>query len=195
VEIPGAELLEAGVLTAQVRDQAAYWRTDSLRTAAAIHWYGLGQVLLDPAVQGRVRGVRITADPRRLLLSGDGRFYAQAVPTGPAGDGDAAALHELCRQYAVVSGGSSGVFVAIAGDSLGTRVLAHLPGRPVDEITAVAAGLADELTLPRPRFRTAARGVVLHRQSCCQLYRVPRGGLCTSCPRRPAGERAQLLGC
>ena len=31
------------------------------------------------------------------------------------------------------------------------------------------------------------------RSSCCLLHRTQGGELCTSCPRRPAGERATLL--
>jgi ferric iron reductase protein FhuF len=47
--------------------------------------------------------------------------------------------------------------------------------------------------LPSPRYVDVAGVRFTRRASCCLLYRVPHEVLCTSCPRRPPGERLILL--
>ena len=56
-------------------------------------------------------------------------------------------------------------------------------------LTALAADLATRTGLPVPRFVDSGRGPALLRASCCRLFRLPRGALCTACPRRLALER------
>ncbi len=85
---------------------------------------------------------------------------------------------------------------AIAADSLANRLLAL--GRALGEehrVTALAAPLAAAVgpPLPAPRYVDVAGVRFTRRVSCCLLYRLPPEPLCTSCPRRPAAERAVLL--
>ncbi|WP_280181989.1 (2Fe-2S)-binding protein [Nocardia farcinica] len=77
---------------------------------------------------------------------------------------------------------------AIVADALGNRAVDA--GAP-----AVAVELAARLgpPLPTPRFVEVGGRTFVHRVSCCLVYELPGSGLCTSCPKRPAAERAALL--
>jgi ferric iron reductase protein FhuF len=85
---------------------------------------------------------------------------------------------------------------AIATDSLASGLLTL--GRAVGNVPAVT-GLAERLAaavgppLLVPRYVDVAGSRFVRRASCCLVYRLPGGPLCTSCPRRPPAERAALL--
>jgi hypothetical protein len=85
---------------------------------------------------------------------------------------------------------------AIATDSIANQLLTL--GRAVGDVaaaSAVAAPLAAGIgaPLPVPRFVDVAGTRFTRRASCCLMVEIPGGSLCTSCPRRPPGERAALL--
>ncbi|MFP5369376.1 MAG: (2Fe-2S)-binding protein, partial [Actinomycetes bacterium] len=85
---------------------------------------------------------------------------------------------------------------AIATDSLaGTLLAVGRTTGAVQAATARAAPLAAAVgrPLPTPRYVDVGRTRFVRRASCCLVYRVPGGSLCTSCPRRPPAERARLL--
>jgi ferric iron reductase protein FhuF len=85
---------------------------------------------------------------------------------------------------------------AIATDSIANQLLAL--GRALRDVRA-ATGHAVPLAraigapLPVPRYVDVAGARFTHRASCCLLVELPGGSLCTSCPRRPPGERHALL--
>jgi ferric iron reductase protein FhuF len=84
----------------------------------------------------------------------------------------------------------------IATDSIANRLLAV--GQAVGDVgraTALAGPLAAAIgaPLPAPRYVDVRGRRYTRRASCCLLFRVPGEPLCTSCPRRPPGERQVLL--
>jgi hypothetical protein len=84
----------------------------------------------------------------------------------------------------------------VATDSLADRLLAL--GRSVGDVpavTALAAPLAGAIgePMPAPRYVDVAGARFVRRASCCLVYRLPSGSLCTACPRRPPAERHGLL--
>lgn len=194
-ELDGQDLLDPALLEQLVRATGTYWGSDHLGDLTAAFWYGLSQVLLDPVAAGAVRvgGPVATADPRRLHLHRRGHFFTEAdrLP-GPADD--RAGLDLLIGALAEVSGSSPSVFRAIGGDSLGSRLIFNAPHGSPSGLAAAGQVLADRTGFPAPVLADGSRGVVLLRRSCCRLFRLPRGGLCTACPRRSAQERAAVLG-
>jgi ferric iron reductase protein FhuF len=85
---------------------------------------------------------------------------------------------------------------AIATDSIANQLLAL--GRALGDVlaaTAHAVPLAHAIgpPMPAPRYVDVAGARFTRRASCCLMVELPGGSLCTSCPRRPPGERAVLL--
>jgi ferric iron reductase protein FhuF len=85
---------------------------------------------------------------------------------------------------------------AIAADSVANQLLAL--GRAVGDApraTALAAAVAAAVgpLLPVPRYVDLGGTRFTRRASCCLVYLLPGGSLCTSCPRRPPEERHELL--
>jgi ferric iron reductase protein FhuF len=85
---------------------------------------------------------------------------------------------------------------AIATDSLANRLLdlGRAAGDPA-AATARARLLAEAIgaPLPAPRYEDVGGRRFTRRASCCLLYELPSGSMCTSCPRRPPAERRALL--
>ena len=86
---------------------------------------------------------------------------------------------------------------AIATDSLANRLLdlgrvAGDPGAATERARALAGAIGEPL--PVPRYEEIGGGLFTRRASCCLLYELPSGSMCTSCPRRPPEERRALLG-
>jgi hypothetical protein len=65
----------------------------------------------------------------------------------------------------------------------------------VPAVTGLAGWLAAAVgvPLPAPRYEDVAGARFVRRASCCLMYRLPGGSLCTSCPRRPPAERTAWL--
>ena len=86
---------------------------------------------------------------------------------------------------------------AIATDSLAGRLLTL--GRAVGAVPAVtglagpAGGGGRGRPCRVPRYVDVDGARFVRRASCCLIYRLPGGPLCTSCPRRPPAERQRLL--
>ncbi len=179
VAVPAERLADPVVLRAELDAAASFWGTEDRAVLAALFWYGVGQVLLAPAAAGAVTGGSLSADPAKLTLYRSGLFFTAAATSEPAASSDAAALEALMATLSQVGGQPRGVFRALAADSLATLALRFGP----PEASKIYA-LAEELRLPVPRFGQGPDGIAVHRQSCCQLYRTPHGGLCSACPRR-----------
>ncbi|SOC47542.1 FhuF 2Fe-2S C-terminal domain-containing protein [Blastococcus aggregatus] len=198
--VPGVRFADPA-WTAQVLDARTPRRGPVERgTVATVWWYSASTVLVTPSLAGLVAGIPLSArlaDLTVALLPGPTPIAAVA-PTGAA---DPAAdlrgtLAAVVAAVAEAGGVRERPLWAIATDALANALLTlgRATGR-VPEVTALARPLAEAIgtPLPLPRYEDVGRARFTRRASCCLLYRMPAGSLCTSCPRRPPAERHALL--
>ncbi|MFC9995312.1 (2Fe-2S)-binding protein [Nocardia sp. NPDC127526] len=97
-------------------------------------------------------------------------------------------LSQVIPVVSRVSGAGEASLWAIVADAIGNRAL----DAGDDE---VGAHLAREVAgrLPVPRFSDIGGRTFVRRISCCLVFEVPGCEMCTSCPKRPAAQREQLL--
>jgi ferric iron reductase protein FhuF len=194
-QVPAARLADPAWVAAVVRR-----RGGDPRVAATVWWYSASAVLLAPPLAGLVAGRPLSARlaDTALWLSPAGLPVA-AVSSAPAGDLGAELRGSLAAVVGAVAD-AGGVrprpLWAIATDSLANGLLGL--GRAVGDVagaTALAARVAAAVgpPLPAPRYEDVAGTRFTRRASCCLVDRLPGGSLCTSCPRRPPGERRSLL--
>jgi hypothetical protein len=198
--VPAADLADPVVVAELVAARARALRTAEPRVAATVWWYSASAVLLAPSLAGLVVGVPLSARPADLSLSiGAGGLPVAATSTALGAD-PGSELRELLTgvvgAVAEVGGLREPPLWAIATDSLATGLLTL--GRmlgAVPEVTGLAGRLAAAVgpPLPEPRYEDVAGSRFVRRASCCLIYRLPGGPLCTSCPRRPPAERRELL--
>jgi hypothetical protein len=198
--VPGPSLTDPDVIAGLVAARARALGTAEPRVAATMWWYSASAVLLAPPLAGLVTGVPLSARPADLVLSvGPGGLPVAATSTALSAD-PGAELRELLTGVVAAVASAGGIrerpLWAIATDSLASGLLAL--GRAVGDVPAVT-GLAGRLAaavgppLPVPRYVDVAASRFVRRASCCLIYRLPGGPLCTSCPRRAPAERAALL--
>ena len=198
--VPVASLADPGGTAELVAARARALGTADLRVAATMWWYSASAVLLAPPLAGLVTGVPLSARPADLELSvGPGGLPVAAVSSASSAD-PGAELRELLTTVIGAVAGAGGMrerpLWAIATDSLATGLLTL--GRLLGDVPAVT-GLAGRLAaavgppMPVPRYEDVAGTRFVRRASCCLIYRLPGGPLCTSCPRRAPAERAALL--
>ncbi|NYJ07410.1 (2Fe-2S)-binding protein [Petropleomorpha daqingensis] len=198
--LPVRELADVDRLGEIVAAHAALYPGASIGVATTVWWYLASAVLAGPPAAGALAGVPLSADPDDLDLHvGPAGMPAAAVSRrlGPddAGPALGATFGLLVDGLCALSGLRPRPLWAIATDSLATRLLAL--GRAQHRLD-LATTLAQELVVssgapvPVPRFVDVVGARFLVRSSCCLLYRAG-GDLCTSCPRRPSGERRALL--
>jgi ferric iron reductase protein FhuF len=200
VPVPAVALADASWTAAVLDEHGRRQGTTDRRVLATVWWYSVSSVLLTPPLAGLVTGIPLSARLAHTavtMLSGTQPVAAVAAAPGR----DLAA--ELRESLAAVIGAVAEAgrmrerpLWAIATDSLANRLLAL--GRAVGDVpraTALAVPLAEAVgaPLPLPRYEDVAGARFTRRASCCLLYRLPSGSLCTSCPRRPAAERRILL--
>ena len=201
---PSAPLVSATLLadrewTAQVIASRA-GATGDRRVAATVWWYSTSAVLLTPSLAGLATGVPLSgrlADTS-LVFRPDGLPVASV--SAARADDVAAELRKTLTAVvtAVAAAGRMRVrpLWAIATDSIANQLLAI--GRALGNVPAVTA-LAEPLAtaigapLPVPRYVDVAGARFTRRASCCLVEELPAGARCTSCPRRPPGERRALL--
>lgn len=170
------------------------------RVAATVWWYSASAVLMTPTLAGLVTGIPLSARPEDLVLAvAPGGLPVAATSSAPSTD-PGAELRELLATVvpalAEVGGMRALPLWAIATDALAGQLLTL--GRVVDAVAAVT-GLAAPLAagigapLPAPRYVDVGGTRFVRRVSCCLVYRLPDGLLCTSCPRRSPAERRRLL--
>jgi hypothetical protein len=170
------------------------------RVAATVWWYSASAVLMAPTLAGLVTGVPLSARPGDLVLAVGPGGLPVAATSSALGADPGAGLRELLTTVipALTEVGSMRArpLWAIATDALAGQLLTL--GRAVGAVptvTALAAPLAAAIgaPLPAPRYVDVGRARFVRRASCCLVYRLPGGPLCTSCPRRPPAERRRLL--
>jgi ferric iron reductase protein FhuF len=170
------------------------------RVAATVWWYSASAVLLTPSLAGLVTGMPLSARPTDLSVS----FRPGGLPVAATSSARSADLGPELRELlttvigavAEVGGMRERPLWAIATDALAGQLLAL--GRAIGDVPAVtrlAAPIAAAVgaPLPVPRYVDVAGTRFVRRASCCLVYRLPGGPLCTSCPRRPPAERTLLL--
>jgi ferric iron reductase protein FhuF len=198
--VPVADLADPVVVAGLVAARARALRTAEPRVAATVWWYSASAVLLAPPLAGLVAGVPLSSRPADLTLwIGHGGLPVAATSSAPAADVGAelrATLSVVVPAVAAAGRMRERPLWAIATDSLAGGLLAL--GRMVAAVPAVT-GLAGRLAeavgppLPSPRYVDVEGSRFVRRASCCLIYRLPDGPLCTSCPRRPPSERGALL--
>jgi hypothetical protein len=198
--LPAALLADAGWTAEVLSVRAARLRCTDRRVLATVWWYSASSVLLTPALAGRATGIPLSARLADVSLS----FRPDGLPVAAVASAAGADLAaDLRTTLAAVVGAIAEAgrlrerpLWAIAADSIANRLLDL--GRALGDlprVTALAAPLAEEVgtPLPVPRYVDVGRARFVRRASCCLLYAVPSGSLCTSCPRRPPAERHALL--
>jgi ferric iron reductase protein FhuF len=202
----GADVVPATLLTdpgwtAQALAERSRWQgTDDLRVLATVWWYSVSTVLLTPPLAGLVAGRPLSARPEDTVVALlPGLRPIAAESSAPAVDPVAELRDVLGRVVAAVAEAGrmrERPLWAIATDSLANQLLAlgRMRG-DVPAVTALAAPLASAIgaPLPVPQYVDVSGSRFVRRASCCLVYRLPGGLLCTSCPRRPPVERAALL--
>jgi hypothetical protein len=170
------------------------------RVLATVWWYSASSVLLAPVLAGLVTGIPLSARLADLSLSvrSDGLPVA-AVAAAPGGDPAADLRASVAAAVGVVAEAGrmrERPLWAITTDSIANRLLDL--GRALGDVgraTALAGPLVAAVgpPLPSPRYVDVAGARFVRRASCCLVYRLPYGSLCTSCPHRPPAERRRLL--
>jgi hypothetical protein len=195
-----AELADPVVVAELVAARARAVRTVEPRVAATVWWYSASAVLLAPTLAGLVAGVPLSARPADLTLSvGSAGLPVAATSTALSAD-PGAELRELLTTVIPAVAEAADLrerpLWAIATDSLagGLLTIGRMLGA-VPAVTGLGGRLAEAVgaPLPAPRYEDVAGVRFVRRTSCCLIYRLPGGPLCTSCPRRSPGERTALL--
>jgi hypothetical protein len=198
VPVPAVDLADRGVVAGLVATRSPGGTEP--RVAATVWWYSASAVLMSPTLAGLVTGVPLSARPGDLTLAvGPGGLPVAATSSAPSAD-PGAELRELLttviQALAEVGSMRPRPLWAIATDALAGQLLTL--GRvvgAVPTVTALASPLAAAIgaPLPAPRYVEVGGARFVRRASCCLVYRLPGGPLCTSCPRRPPSERRGLL--
>jgi hypothetical protein len=196
--VPATALADAGVMAGLVAARTPGGAEP--RVAATVWWYSASAVLMTPTLAGLVTGVPLSARPADLVLAVGPGGLPVAATSSALGADPGAELRELLTTVIGALTEAGGVRArplwAIATDALAGQLLTL--GRAVgavDAVTALAAPLAGAVgaPLPAPRYVDVGGTRFVRRASCCLVYRLPDGPLCTSCPRRPPAERRRLL--
>jgi len=198
--VPASILADPGWTAELLAFRGRQAGTTDRRVLATVWWYSTSLVLVTPALAGLVTGTPLSArleDTSMAFLPG-GRPVA-AVSSAPASDPAAELGTSLALVIAAVAeagGMRERPLWAIATDSVANQLLALGRAlRDVPRTTGLAASLAAAVgpVLPVPRYVDVDGTRFTRRASCCLLYRLPGGSLCTSCPHRPPDERQTLL--
>jgi hypothetical protein len=197
---PATLLADAGWTAEVLAVRAARLRSTDRRVLATVWWYSASSVLLTPALAGLVTGIPLSARLPDLALSVRPDGLPVAAVTTAAGADLAPDLRTTLAAVVAALAAAGRMrerpLWAIATDSIANRLLDL--GRALGDVPAVTALAAPLVTavgapLPAPRYVDVRGRRFVRRVSCCLLYAVPHGSLCTSCPRRPPAERQALL--
>ena len=198
--LPATLLADAGWTAEVLAVRAAHLRSTDRRVLATVWWYSASSVLLTPVLAGLATGIPLSARLPDLALSVRADWLPVAAVASGAGSDVAADLRTTLAAVVGAVAEAGGMrerpLWAIATDSIANRLLDL--GRALGDVpaaTALAAPLAAAVgaPLPMPRYVDVSRARFVRRASCCLLYALPHGSLCTSCPRRTPDDRHALL--
>jgi ferric iron reductase protein FhuF len=203
--LPGSLLADPAWLADRVADAARAWRHDDRRVAATLWWFSVSANLLEgPAaallagrpVDPRPAAFEVTLRTDRWVGYVEQVRHRERLAGGPAAFG--AALVEgfapIVAGLGAAGAGNPRALWSVAADSLASRLLvAGGPGDP-DGLAALAAIVAGDGPLPRPRYGRAGRRVFVRRGSCCLVLQVPGLQRCDNCPRQTPEQRQARVG-
>ena len=195
--VPGRILIEPEWLAARITEMGHSWGTTSLRIAGTLWWCMVASALVEQIARAYALdqpAPEVALDRLDCEVRPDGGVqrieFAAADDMAMIERGTALrdTLAAVIGPVAAVSGAGVPSLWAIAADAIGNRALdAGVP--------EAGARLATEVggKLPVPRFVEVGGRTFVRRISCCLVFEVPGSDMCTSCPKRPAAERAALL--
>ncbi|WP_025350815.1 (2Fe-2S)-binding protein [Nocardia nova] len=193
--VAGTKLLEPAWLAERVADMGISWGTGVSRVSGTLWWCMAASALVDPIIEAYATGTPVpdaTLEGLRCEMRPDGGIERIAAPAcGPdtaAGTALGDTLRRIVPVLAEATGAGQAALWAIVADAIGNRAIDA--GDP-DAGARLAAEVGERL--PAPRFIEVEARTFVRRISCCLVYEVPGCAMCTSCPKRPAAERARLL--
>jgi hypothetical protein len=197
---PATLLADAGWTAELLSRRARRQGTGDQRVVATVWWYSASSVLVTPALAGLATGIPLSARLADLSLSllADGLPVA-AVATAAGSDPSADLRTTLSAVVGAVAEAGrlrERPLWAVATDSIANRLLDL--GRALGDVPGAMAlaarlGAAVGPPLPAPRYVDVGGARFVRRASCCLVYLLPHGSLCTSCPHRSPAERRFLL--
>nr|WP_309234422.1 (2Fe-2S)-binding protein [Nocardia sp. XZ_19_385] len=208
MNVPGRTLTQPEWLAARIAEMGESWGTATPRIAGTLWWCMAASALVEQLAQAYVEGrpapepeldridcvVRPDGGIERVhILPGEA---TEELPDDDAGWAHRAAAAAALREtlgtvipaVAAVSGAGVPALWAIVADAVGNRALDAGDPQAGARLAADVGG-----KLPIPRFIDIADRTFVRRISCCLVFEVPGCDMCTSCPKRPAGERESLL--
>ncbi|WP_280346197.1 (2Fe-2S)-binding protein [Nocardia neocaledoniensis] len=196
--VPGRLLTDPAWISARIGEMSRAWGTDAARVGGTLWWCMVASALVEQITRAYAAGAPApiaALDDLDCEVRPDGgvehvRFRSTSAPD--AAEAVAVALREtltaVIHQVAAVSGAGVPALWAVVADAIGNRALDAGAGEAGTRLAAEVGG-----RLPAPRFVTVGERTFVKRISCCLVYEVPGCQMCTSCPKRPAAERAALL--
>ena len=202
-DVPASRMADVDWMQARVADTGQRWNCTDARVNGTLWWYSASSTLAFVVIAtAMVTGEAMDPEPGRarcfLRPGGDlgGLLAGETIPVADV----PAALHGawtgIVDAVAEASGARRRALWAIATDSIANRCLdvgAALGDRALG--IAFATRLVEEMAapMPSPRFVDVGGRRFTQRCSCCLLYVVPGGSMCTSCPRRTPEDRLRGL--
>ena len=193
--VAGTKLIEPTWLSERIADMGISWGTGNSRVSGTLWWCMAASALIDPLVGAYAAGTPVPDSSLERLeceMRPDGGIERIVAPvSAPEADAGAAlgqALHGIVPVLAEVSGAGQPALWAIVADAIGNRAIDAGDPRAGMRLAAEVGG-----RLPAPRFVDIESRTFVRRISCCLVYEVSGCQMCTSCPKRPAAEREQLL--
>lgn len=193
--VPGRLLTDPAWISARIGEMSRAWGTDAARVGGTLWWCMVASALVDQVTRAYAAGAPAPVaalDDLDCEVRPDGGVEHVCFRSTGETAAVAAALREtltaVIPQVAAVSGAGVPALWAVVADAIGNRALDAGAGEAGTRLAAEVGG-----RLPAPRFVTVGARTFVKRISCCLVYEVPSCQMCTSCPKRPAAERAALL--
>ncbi|WP_040825205.1 (2Fe-2S)-binding protein [Nocardia jiangxiensis] len=221
--VPGVVLTRPEWLAERISDMGISWGTGDTRVSGTLWWCMAASSLIDPVVAAYASGLTAPDMILEHLLcevrpdGGIERVFPAATSgDSAAGSGSVAdhsredrgsccaeidpvgaesvarnlreTLARIIPAVAEVSGAGVAALWAIVADAIGNRAIDAGDAEAGARLAAQVAG-----RLPVPRFIDIGERTFVRRISCCLVFEVPNCQMCTSCPKRPAAERQELL--
>ncbi|WP_308166789.1 (2Fe-2S)-binding protein [Nocardia albiluteola] len=200
VIVPGVALTRPEWLAERIADMGISWGTGDSRVSGTLWWCMAASSLVDPVATAYAEGRPAAApvlEELRCEVRPDGGIERVVRGTAAAGHAEADAevgpalrrtLDRVIPVVAEVSGAGAPSLWAIVADAIGNRALDAGDAEAGARLAREVAG-----RLPVPRFIDVSGRAFVRRTSCCLVFEVPGCQMCTSCPKRPAAERHDLL--